>query len=248
MTYQRLVIAYLLVFVLAQALFAAFPGIDLAVSRHFAAEGGGFDWATGLASKINLAVRRLGEAVTALLVLAYVFGLFYARVRGDDLRLLAYPAICVALACGGIVNLLLKTHVGRARPDSLAEFGGLAEFTPAWQVAQECGRNCSFTSGEVAMAASLAFPALAILWPHLKGTGARLGAVGTVAAYIALTALLRIGLGRHYLSDAVFSVLFAAGVALVLYPVLRIDAARRHLPVLSAQRSLAIPGERRGVH
>lgn len=248
MTYQRLVIAYLLILVLAQAIFAAFPGIDLAVSRLFAADGGGFAWAAGPGPMINLAVRRLGEIVTLILLLAYVVGLFDSRFRGDDLRLLAYPVLSVALASGVIANLLLKHHVGRARPDSVAEFGGTADFTPAWQVVKECARNCSFTSGEVALAAGLALPVLTILWPHLTRRGTRPLAVGAAVAYIALVALLRIGLGRHFVSDTVFSMLFGAGAALALYPILRIDEARRHLPLLAARQTRPQSGERRGVH
>jgi membrane-associated phospholipid phosphatase len=248
MSYQRLVIAYLLVFILAQAVFAAFPGIDLAVSRLFAAEGGGFTWATGPGPTINLTLRRLGEIVTLILILAYLVGLFDSRFRGDDLRLVAYPVLSVALASGVIANLLLKHHVGRARPDTVAEFGGTADFSPAWQVVRECSRNCSFTSGEVALAAGLALPILAIFWPHLTHRGARPLAIGAAVGYIALVALLRIGLGRHFLSDAVFSVLFGAGAALALYPVLRIDAARRHLTWRAARRTRPQSGERRGVH
>lgn len=248
MSYQRLVIAYLLIFILAQAVFATLPGIDLAVSRLFAVEGGSFPWATGPGPTINLALRRLGELVTLILILAYLVGLFDSRVRGDDLRLLAYPVLSVALASGVIVNLVLKSHVGRARPDTVAEFGGSADFSPAWQLVQECSYNCSFTSGEVALATGLALPILVILWPHLTRRGERSLAVGVAVGYIALVALLRIGLGRHFLSDAVFSVLFGAGAALALYPVLRIDAARRHLPLWLARRSQPPSGERRGVH
>lgn len=247
MTYQRILIAYLLVVVVTQATFAAFPGIDVAVARLFATDGRGFDWVRGGAPTVNLLVRRVGEAVTFLLIAGVIFGLVTRKLRRDDLRLLAYPALCVAVACGGIVNLLLKAHVGRARPDSLADFGGAAEFTPAWQVVAECARNCSFASGEVAMAAGLAIPAVVILWPHLTRDRGRLLAILAAFAYIAATSLLRIGLGRHFLSDTVFSTLFAAGAALVFYPVLRVEEARRHLPVLAPRKPLDALVEQRGV-
>lgn len=248
MTFQRILITYLLAVILVQATFAAFPGIDLAFSRLFASEDRGFDWVLGVAPTLNLAVRRVGEAVSFLLIAGCFFGLLTGKLRRDDLRLLAYPALSIAVACGGIVNLLLKSHVGRARPDSLVEFGGSAQFTPPWQVVDQCARNCSFTSGEVAMAASLAIPAVVILWPHLRRDRGRLLAILTAVAYIAATSLLRIGLGRHFLSDTIFSVLFAAGAALVFYPVLRIEQARRHLPFLAPRKPLAeATAEQRGV-
>lgn len=248
MTQHRVLIAYLLALVLVQTLFAAFPGIDLAVSGLFATEGRGFDWVYGMAPTINLVIRRVGEALTFLLFAAFLVGLFTGKLRGSDLRLLAYPLLCVTLACGAIVNLLLKTHVGRARPETLVEFGGTARFTPPWQVVDECARNCSFTSGEVAMAASLAIPALVILWPHLNRDRARLVAILLATAYVAITALYRIGLGRHFLSDAVYSVMFSAGAALALYPLLRIERARRTLPVLGPRKPVPELAEQRGVY
>ena len=247
MTYQRILTVYLLIVIVTQATFAAFPGIDLAVSRLFASGIQGFDWVVGTAPIINLGVRRVGEAVAFVLVAGIIFGLLSGKLRGNDLRLLAYPALCVTLACGGIVNLLLKAHVGRARPDTLAEFGGTAQFTPPWQIVDECARNCSFTSGESAMAASLAIPALVILWPHLTRDRARLLAILIAVAYVAATSLLRIGLGRHFLSDTVFSVLFAAGAALVFYPALHIQQARLHLPALVARKPVLEQVEQRGV-
>jgi lipid A 4'-phosphatase len=248
MTFQRVLIAYLLAVILIQATFAAFPGIDLAVSRLFAAEDQGFGWVLGVAPEMNLVIRRIGEAVAFLLIAGFVFGRVTGKLRRDDLRLLAFPALCVAVTCGGIVNLLLKAHVGRARPDILAEFGGTAQFSPPWQVVDECARNCSFTSGEVAMAASLAIPAVVIFWPHLARDRGRLLMVLAATSYVAATALLRIGLGRHFLSDTIFSALFAAGVALALYPVLRIEQARRHLPVLTSRQPLPPLEEQRGVY
>lgn len=248
MTQHRVLIAYLLALALAQTLFAAFPGIDLAVSGLFAADGRGFDWVYGTAPTIKLVIRRIGEALTLLLLAAFLIGLITGKLRSSDLRLLAFPLLCVALACGAIVNLLLKTHIGRARPDTLVDFGGTARFTPPWQVVDECARNCSFTSGEVAMASSLAIPSLVILWPHLKRDKARLTAVLLAAAYIAITALYRIGLGRHFLSDAVYSVLISAGVALALYPILRIETARRTLPVFGTRLPAPELVEQRGVY
>ena len=174
MTHQNVLIAYLVAVVVVQAVFAAFPGIDLAVSSLFTSGDGGFDWTRGSAQSVNLVIRRIGETVSFLLLVGFLYGMVSGKLRGDGLRLLAYPLLCVALASGGLVNLLLKAHVGRARPDTLADFGGTAQFTPPWQVTSECARNCSFTSGEVALAASLAIPILVILWPHLSRNRGRL--------------------------------------------------------------------------
>jgi membrane-associated phospholipid phosphatase len=236
------VIAYLLTVILAQIVFASFPGIDLAVSRAFANGADGFAWAKGSEAVVSLVIRRIGEAVSLLLVGTCIFGVLTGRLRPDDVRALAYPALTVILA-SGMVNLLLKAKVGRARPDHLVEFGGQAQFSPAWQIVAECDSNCSFTSGEVAMAAGLAIPVLVLFWPQLVTRRSRIRAVLLAAGYVLVVSLLRIGLGRHFLSDAVFSALLAGAAALILYSVLRIDEARwrmsRFAPVELARRLVA---------
>lgn len=224
--YHRILLAYLMTVVVLQAVFAAFPGIDLVVSGFFAEGGVGFSWAGGPAVTLNLILRRTAELAALSLVLWSLYGSLSGHLRGDGLRAWLYAAAVPMLASGGVVNLVLKAHVGRARPDQLAAFGGEAAFSPAWQVTDHCAWNCSFTSGEVALSASLAIAGLVLLWPRLTRTGQRLAAVAGAATYVGVVALLRIGLGRHFLSDAVFSVLISAGVALALYPVLSISRAR----------------------
>lgn len=232
-SFQRILIGYLLTVILAQITFAAFPRIDLAVSHAFANGTDGFGWADGHLAVINLIIRRIGETVWIVLLCTCVFGLVTGRLRRDEVRAMAYPALCVLLSSGGIVNLLLKAHVGRARPDRLAEFGGDAHFSAAWQVVSECGSNCSFTSGEVAMASGLAIPAVVLLWPQLSSRRSRFLTILLAAAYVVGVSVLRIGLGRHFLSDAVFSALFSGGVSLILYPVLRIEDARCRINALA---------------
>jgi membrane-associated phospholipid phosphatase len=224
--YNRLLIGLLLASVIAQAVFAAFPGIDLAVSGLFADGRAGFGWSRGWLPTVNSILRRMGEAVAYGLVIWLILGGLFRRLRGDELRVWAFAALTVALSSGVIVNLILKAHVGRARPADVSVFGGSSQFTPAWQISDQCARNCSFTSGEVALAGSLAIVALVLLWPRLQTAMGRVLALVTASAYVGGVSLLRIGLGRHFLSDAVFSLLIAAAVAVFLYPVLGVGRAR----------------------
>jgi lipid A 4'-phosphatase len=216
-------LAFLLVVIAALVLFAAFPGIDLAVSAVFAEGRAGFPLADGVLAVVNLILRRIGELAALGLVVWVICGAWSGALRGDAVRAWGFAAGTVAVACGGIVNLVLKAHVGRARPDQLVEFGGGAAFTPAFQVTDQCARNCSFTSGEVALAASLTIAALVLCWPRLRRRGI---AVAAGCGYVLVVAGLRIALGRHFASDAVFSVLVPGAVALVLYPLLRVGQAR----------------------
>ena len=224
--YNGLLFGVLSAFILAQAVFAAFPAIDLAVSGHFAEGTAGFPWASQAPAALNLLLRRLGEGLVLLVLVWWVYGVVSGSFHRGELRAWALLPLGVAISSGGIVNLGLKRHVGRARPGDIAEFGGSAEFTPAWQVTGECARNCAFASGEVAMAASIAIAAVVLIWPRLGRPSARLIAVAAATAYVAVIALLRIGLGRHFLSDAVFSTLFSAVTVLVLYRLLGIGRAR----------------------
>lgn len=224
--YHRLLVAVLLAVILAQAVFAAFPGIDLAVSGRFADGTGGFPWASHWPSTLNLLLRRLGEGLVLVLILWWVFGAVTGSLGGDGLRAWALMPLGVALSSGVIVNLVLKANVGRARPDTITEFGGGAAFTPPWQVTDACVRNCSFASGEVALAASVAIAAVVLIWPRLRRFRGRMVAILVAMGYVGVVALLRIGLGRHFLSDAVFSTLVSAGVALVLYRLLDIGRTR----------------------
>ncbi|MES2335748.1 MAG: phosphatase PAP2 family protein [Pseudomonadota bacterium] len=246
--YQRLVVAVLLAFVLAQAVFAAFPRIDLAVSARFAAGTSGFPWASQAPATVNLVLRRLGEGLTVLLILWWCLGAATGSLKGDDLRAWALAPLGVVLSSGGIVNLVLKDQVGRARPADIAEFGGRAGFSPAWEVTRQCSRNCSFTSGEVALAASIAIAVVVLLWPRLGRTRARIAAILLAVAYVGVVAFLRIGLGRHFLSDTIFSTLFSAVVVLVLYRLLGIGRARRAfdpaLPLRTTRRWLEVPTRR----
>lgn len=247
MTARRIFIAYLLIVILAQAVFASFPGIDLAVSRLFHTPDQGFVWTLTALPTVNLVIRHTGEGLTFLLIGVVLFGLVTRVFSRTTLQLLAYPALTSAIAAGVIVNLVFKTHVGRARPHAVTEFGGTAAFTPPWQVTNQCLDNCSFTSGEAALAASLAIPVLVIFWPHLSRAWGRPLALLAAVTYIAGASLLRIGLGRHFLSDTIFSVLIAVGVALALYPLLRIAEARQHLPLPSAAKPGTDPVDRQRV-
>jgi membrane-associated PAP2 superfamily phosphatase len=227
--HDPMLILCLLLFIAAQSVFAMVPAIDLAVSGLFADGTAGFGWADGTAPFVNLLIRRAGETVALLAVVLCALGAVTGRLRLGALRLWAYIPLCVLLSTG-LSNLLFKAHFGRARPQSLVEFGGTAEFSPAWQIADQCARNCSFTSGEVALAAGLAIPATVILWPRLLSLRSRAVALLLAGGYVVVVALFRIGLGRHFLSDAVFAALIAACAALALYRLLRIGEALREAP------------------
>jgi len=212
------------------AVFAFWPGLDLAVSNLFFRGGAGFPvGGVKLVEGLRLALWRLSItlalASAVFLLLATATGRAPLNVPG---RVWGFILAVYALATGVVVNAILKAHWGRARPAQVTEFGGSARFTPPHQIAQECASNCSFVSGEMSGAVAFGIGLWAILtaldW-RLPRRWQRWGRIVALAVPL-LTGLQRIASGRHFLSDVVLSALFTLLIAVVLSPLL----PRRHTP------------------
>ena len=202
---------------LGAAVFTLWPGLDLTVSAlfHDTASGAWMAEAPALAALRGL-LWTAGEIAVA--VFALLFALALAR-RGKaevPARIWGFGLLALALGPGALVNLILKDHWGRARPRMVAEFGGDAAFTPVLQITDQCARNCSFVSGEVAMTATLSMIAWLLLSARLAGR-ARAAFAFALAALIIGSGFLRIAGGGHFLSDALFAALLAALLTLVLW-------------------------------
>lgn len=207
-----------------QATFSAWPELDLAVSdlfrfgtRHFP-----------LASDRMLALLRetLWQASLTLGVVVLagaVIGLVSPRLcgpRGGPCPL-GRAALFLILGPGVLVNGILKTHWGRMRPADVVELGGSGAFTPAFRMAGQCARNCSFVSGE----AALGMAAALVLWNFAARAGRATPALRLVlGAAVVLTAGMRLATGRHFLSDVVFACLFMAIMAQILLPQVSVTA------------------------
>ncbi len=206
-----------LTLLVASALFAAVPAVDLAASHLF------YD-----GSAFPVAQNRLIEALRLTLYgaedLAAVLTLGLALVTGWTGRALwrlaprdwLFSFAVFAAGPGLLVNGILKPLWGRARPDAVAEFGGMARFTPAWAISDQCQADCSFVSGEMAGAV-----ALAVLFGLLARGGRAVWALVWIIPLF--TAWQRVAAGRHFLSDVVLSAVMVALIAAVLarlfYPV-----------------------------
>jgi lipid A 4'-phosphatase len=127
-----------------------------------------------------------------------------------------YSSVLISVV--GIINLGLKEFWGRARPNDLAEFGGKAEFSPAWAMVRQCAENCSFTSGHAGMGASLAL--LAVFVPPQWRKYYLIFSL----LFAAMVAFGRMGRGAHFLSDVVISCLIVWAVALLARDILKLTA------------------------
>lgn len=215
----------LLATLIAAIAFAAWPGLDLAASALFHQPGGLFV-AVGWAF---YHVRRTGDfapfvicfAMSAVGILKSL-GLY--RFPAPSLRGVIFLVVSFTLGPGLLVNVGLKDHWHRPRPGQIVEFGGKATFQPFYRFDGGCHANCSFVSGEVASAAWTLAPAL------LAPPPLRTAAVAASFVFALAMSLLRIAAGGHFLSDAVFAILFTALVVLLLERLIRPTDRGRGLP------------------
>lgn len=225
-SHSRLTIIALISALVVVVLFTADTRLDLQISALFTDGQGHFlppQW--GWVKRLNDTLR------ITLIVLAWgtVFFAGLAALRrwnlASNLRNWGFAALVFFTGPGLIVNLFLKALSGRARPTEISEFGGSAQFTPVAQFTDQCASNCSFSSGEVATTSGFVIVVLALIWPQIAPRWQK-PAVLAGAVLIVLSILLRVGLGRHFLSDALSSVAISAFVALIFYRLLQIDRAR----------------------
>lgn len=185
----------------ASLAFLLLPQIDLAVSGWFARGTEGFPlrFDPGIAL-VNNNVLKVSRVASAVLLVLFVLGMVLPRGSwfGRNRRAIAYLFLALALGPGLIVNTLLKDNSGRARPVQIEQFGGSKQLTPAFVIADQCERNCSFVSGHVA-AATMPVAGYFVASTRRRR---RLWLAGGVALGLAV-GLARLVVGAHFLSDVV---------------------------------------------
>jgi lipid A 4'-phosphatase len=193
------------------------PDIDIGLSRLFFEPG---------ARIFVMRVHPLGEfvrkilpiglfAVAGLVALLGLAGELRRRpLLGVTRRVAAFILLALALGPGLVVNTVLKDNWGRARPSTIAEFGGSAHYSPPLLPTDQCADNCSFPSGHAAL--GFWAVAFALLAPPRR----RRPAMAAALAFGALVGLVRIAQGGHFLSDVVFSGLIVVGLTRALYAVI----------------------------
>lgn len=208
-----------------QLLFAVWPQLDLIVARWFLLADGTF-WLAGNAVAEDM--RHLVWFVSLAFASVAAAMLLCTAVLGGRAvtpwRFWAFVTTLYVLGPGLLANLVLKAHWGRARPADVVEFGGALQFTPPFEMTDQCLRNCSFVSGEAAAAAVLAIVLGMVLLPGLQRVPRML--IGLVLAMMFIwVAGQRMASGRHFLSDVVFAGLFMLLMARWLYGLLQVRGA-----------------------
>lgn len=181
--------------------FVALPGVDMAISALFHSQAG---FALSH-DPVLRALRKSSSWVMGLMLLGLIVTVVAAVIRnprklsvGGRRALVLIAGL--ALGSGLVVNGVLKSMWGRARPIQIEQFGGDADFTRAWQVSDQCLSNCSFVSGEGSSAAWMV-AVVAVMTPP----GLRTWVLPLVGAYGMALSINRIAFGGHFLSDILLS-------------------------------------------
>ncbi len=208
---MRAFFIYVALALMTLAVFALWPGLDLAAS-HLFFDGGGFIGQSGL-DKFGRDFFR----VTPFIVLA-LYGLLWLLRRSGRWRFWApggramiFLIATIAIGPGLVVNLSLKDHWHRPRPINTQPFNGDAEFKPWYDDGGACRKNCSFVSGEAATGFWMVAPA-SVLPPPARGP-----ALVAALAFGVGASLLRMAFGGHFLSD----VLLGGLVTLIIVEIAR---------------------------
>jgi membrane-associated phospholipid phosphatase len=208
---HRILAALVFALIGVGAVFALWPGLDLATTRFIYDHGGlwgGSEYVRDARDILRLAPFWL-LGVLAILWLAR--RLAWPRLAAPSGRAMIFMIASLVIGSGLIVNLGLKDHSHRPRPVHVEGFGGDEAFRPWYRFDGECKRNCSFASGEAASGFWTLAPAL------LTPPPLRVAAVAAAIVYGAATSALRVLVGGHFLSDVLFGGLISALVVVALW-------------------------------
>lgn len=182
-------------------LFMVWPGLDPALTALFYdPDRGGFYLERSTWALFFYHLARYLTILSLLIPLLWLLASVLPRWRGrvGNRWGAIYLLLVLVLGPGLAVNSLLKEYWGRARPEQVETFGGTKIYTPAWQVSDQCERNCSFASGHASigfywLAYAFVFPRRRALW---LGVGLGLGSAES---------LTRVVQGGHFASDVLMA-------------------------------------------
>lgn len=180
--------------------FGLSPDVDIWFSGLFySAEQGFFAQQWTSLQWINTAVPWVGRVILVAAILGCLAAAFgYSGLNGRKWRPISALLLMLVIGIGLVVHVGLKDNWGRARPQDTLVFNGTHRFTPPLQPSNQCQTNCSFVSGHAATG-------FALLGLGILGSRRRRVQWLTIAmACGVLIGLVRIAVGRHFLSDVLF--------------------------------------------
>ncbi|MCJ8314525.1 MAG: hypothetical protein MJK11_16340 [Pseudomonadales bacterium] len=119
------------------------PSIDLNISSLF------FDQTTQ-SFKPNAFlyfIKELFQSTFPLLFILFVLTFIGIYIKTKQLNRPVLFLICTLVVSAIVIEIVMKGEFGRARPRDIIEFNGDKQFTRAFEVSDQCQKNCSFVSG-----------------------------------------------------------------------------------------------------
>ena len=199
---------------LVAGMFGIFPKLDQETSAFFYNQSNGFY--LGKVSVLS-AFRELVWNVSILLFIFCIAGFLFLRLRGGNSKYFEIGILVYLLGPILLVNVILKEFWGRARPSQITDFGGEKMFTPFYEITNQCASNCSFVSGEASGATAILIVAALLTWAYC-GARVQIVTVGLSTIVLIGSGVLRVGLGGHFASDVLLSILFTV---LIFFIVIR---------------------------
>lgn len=181
-------------FILVSLFFYLYPQVDLWVAGQFWQPEVGFELNNNsLVQFVYVVFRYMPHfLVPALLILVMLPWLKKSLLPSR--KYTGFLLVVLLIGPGIIVHPILKDNWDRPRPRDVQQFGGKLEFSPAFVMADQPGKNQSFASGHGAMG----FFFMAFAWVFRQRRYLLGGIlIGT------LVSLGRIVQGGHFLSDVV---------------------------------------------
>lgn len=129
-------------------------------------------------------------------------------------RVAFYLLLTLAIGPGLIVNAALKDNWGRARPHHTKIFEGTKEFTPFYQISNQCDKNCSFVAGDPSV--GFYFFTLVFL---IREKRRRQQAALVVCVLGLFLGYVRLAMGAHFLSDIIFSLLITYATTRIMHQI-----------------------------
>ena len=200
----------LLLSVVLAFVFIFFPEIDIYASSLFYTKDEGFFWyRQPFIWFIYESAYHFGRVTFIVLILLLIAQFFYKKIsQYITIKDTLYMIAVLILGVGLIVNWGFKDEWDRARPESIVQFGGDKEFTPAFVISDQCETNCSFVCGH----SSFGYFFLAF-WFLYKKRWILYSSLG----YGTILGIGRIIQGKHFLSDVIFSLVFVYFIAYLFH-------------------------------
>lgn len=206
---------FFLSFILLGILFAIFPKIDIDISNLFYKPDEGFYLSDKpLFMAVYNGVNYLTVAIATFFGLYLIASFFKQKsvIMRIHRKTIIFLITTLIVAPGIIVNVILKEHVGRPRPQDVTIFGGEKLFQPPFIISNECDSNCSFVSGHASLGFYfMSFGLVAVAGFRRKFLLASGLTLGWVIGFV------RIIQGRHFFTDVLFAFFFVYAALVLIY-------------------------------